>query len=63
MGLMIGMEFNEPAAEKIVSDALKDKLVINKISSNILRFLPTLVITKKNINILIKWLDSNIKEI
>jgi len=63
MGLMIGMEFNEPAAEKIVSDALKDKLVINKISSNILRFLPTLVITKKNINILIKWLDSKIKEI
>jgi len=63
MGLMIGMEFNEPVAEKMVLDALKDKLAINKISSNTLRFLPTLVITKKNINILIKWLDVKIKEI
>ncbi len=63
MGLMIGMEFNEPVAERLVMDALKDKLVINKVSSSTLRFLPTLVITRRNIDILIKWLDSKIKEI
>ncbi len=62
-GLMIGMEFNKPAAEKMVLDALKDKLVINKISNSTLRFLPALVITKKNIDTLIKWLDTKIKEI
>jgi len=62
-GLMIGMEFNEPVAEKIVLDALKDKLVLNKISVNTLRFLPSLVITKKNIDTLVKWLDAKIKEI
>lgn len=63
IGLMIGMEFNEPIAEKVVLDALKDKLVLNKISSSTLRFLPTLVITKKNIDTLIKWLDTKLKEI
>jgi acetylornithine/N-succinyldiaminopimelate aminotransferase len=63
IGLMIGMEFNEPVAEKLVMDALSDKLVINKVSINTLRFLPTLVITKKNIDILIKWLDAKIREI
>ncbi len=63
IGLMIGMEFNEPIAEKIVLDALKDKLVLNKISNSTLRFLPALVITKKNIDTLVKWLDTKIKEI
>lgn len=63
IGLMIGMEFNEPVAEKIVLDALKDKLVLNKISGNTLRFIPSLVITKKNIDTLLKWLDAKIKEI
>jgi len=61
MGLMIGMEFNEPIVEKLVTDALKDKLVINKVSSSTLRFLPPLIITKNNIDRLVKWLDVNIK--
>lgn len=61
-GLMIGVEFNEPVAEKLVMEALKDKLVINRVSDNTLRFLPILEITKKNIDTLIKWLDTKIKE-
>jgi len=62
-GLLFGMEFNEPVAEKLVSKALYDKIVINKVSSSTLRFLPPLIITKNNINRLVKWLDVNIKEI
>src|SRR4030042_4615236 len=62
-GLMIGMEFNEPVAEKLVQDALDDKIVINKVSSSTLRFLPALIITKDNVDILIKWLDMRIKGI
>lgn len=62
-GLMIGMEFNKPVAEKLVKGALYDKIVINKVSSSTLRFLPPLIITKKNIDRLVKWLDVNIKEI
>jgi len=63
VGLMIGMEFNKPVAEKLVKGALYDKIVINKVSSSTLRFLPPLIITKKNIDRLVKWLDVNIKEI
>jgi acetylornithine/N-succinyldiaminopimelate aminotransferase len=63
MGLMIGMEFNKPVTEDLVNKALGEKIVINKVSSHTLRFLPTLVITKDNIRVLIKWLDSYIKEI
>ncbi|MDD3819588.1 MAG: aspartate aminotransferase family protein [Actinomycetota bacterium] len=63
MGLMIGMEFNEPVAEKIVTDALGDKLVLNRVSDSILRFLPPLIITKENIDTLTGWLDAEIKEL
>ncbi len=63
MGLMVGMEFNELVAEKITLDALNDKLVINKVSDSTLRFLPPLIISKKNIDILLKWLDGKIREI
>ncbi len=63
MGLMIGMEFVSPIAEKMIQRALDDKIVINKVSSYTLRFLPTLVITRSNIDRLVKWLDINIKEL
>ncbi|MCL5071388.1 MAG: aminotransferase class III-fold pyridoxal phosphate-dependent enzyme [Actinobacteria bacterium] len=60
MGLMIGVELTKPVAEGIVKNALDDKLVLNKVSDSILRLLPTLVITRKNIDFLINWLDRNI---
>ncbi|MCL4417064.1 MAG: aspartate aminotransferase family protein [Actinobacteria bacterium] len=60
MGLMIGVELTKPVAGDIVKNALDDKLVLNKVSDSILRFLPTLVITRKNIDFLINWLDRNI---
>ncbi|MBN1299131.1 MAG: aspartate aminotransferase family protein [Actinobacteria bacterium] len=61
LGLMIGLELLKPVAGEIVERALKDKIVINKISPSTLRFLPTLVISKKNIDTLIKWLSKNLK--
>jgi len=63
MGLMIGMEFNDPVADKLVEKALKDKIIINKVSSSTLRFLPPLIITKREINKLIRWLNINIKDL
>ena len=62
LGLMIGMEFNKPITADLVSRALAERIVINKVSSHTLRFLPPLIITKGNIMSLIKWLDVNIKE-
>ncbi len=63
MGLMIGMEFKKPVADDLVKKALKDHIVLNKVSTYTLRFLPPLIITKRDINILIKWLNKNIKDL
>ena len=60
VGLMIGVELKKPVASDIVLAALDGNLVINKVSDYILRFLPTLVITKYDINKLIKWLNKNL---
>ena len=62
-GLMVGLEFSEPVAARLVSEALKDGLVINKVSEHTLRFLPPLVIKKSHLDKLIKWLDQKIKDI
>jgi acetylornithine/N-succinyldiaminopimelate aminotransferase len=61
MGLMLALEFNKPVAASIVTDALKDSLVLNKVSEYTLRFLPPIIINKNNISKLIKWLDRKIK--
>ncbi|MCL4377263.1 MAG: aspartate aminotransferase family protein [Actinobacteria bacterium] len=61
MGLMIGMEFNKPIADRLVREALKSHLVINKVSDMTLRFLPPLIITKSDLDILVKWLDGMLK--
>jgi len=62
LGLMIGVELSKPVAGDIVLKALKDRIVINKVSPSILRFLPPLVIGKNNIDRLIDWLDKNLKD-
>ncbi|TET52104.1 MAG: aspartate aminotransferase family protein [Actinomycetota bacterium] len=62
-GLMVGLEFSEPVAARLVSEALEDGLVINKVSDHTLRFLPPLVIKKSHLDKLIKWLDHKIKDI
>jgi len=60
MGLMIGVEFAKPVVDDIVKRALADRLVLNKVSESILRFLPALIINRKNIDFLIDWLSTNI---
>jgi acetylornithine/N-succinyldiaminopimelate aminotransferase len=61
LGLMIGVEFEKPVAAELVSRALKENLVINRVSDYILRFLPPLVIKKADINKLVRWLNKNLK--
>ncbi len=63
LGMMIGIELTEPVAEELVLKALDDGLVINKVSPNILRLLPPLIISKKDIDIFLKWFDINIGKI
>ncbi|MBC8388692.1 MAG: aspartate aminotransferase family protein [Actinobacteria bacterium] len=63
IGLMLAMEFKEEVADILVRNALKDYIILNKVSDSILRFLPPLMITKDNINTLMEWLDKNIGDL
>jgi len=63
VGLMLAMEFREEVADILVRNALKDYIILNKVSNSILRFLPPLMITKDNINTLMEWLDKNIGDL
>ena len=61
MGLMIAIEFKIPIAAEIVNLALKENLVLNKISDFTIRLLPPLIINKKNVNSLINFFKKTLK--
>ena len=48
-GLMQGLEFNRPVGD-IIKRALEEGLVLINAGSNVLRFLPPLVITKEHVD-------------
>ena len=56
-GLMQGLVFNRPVAE-VIGKALENGLILINAGSEIIRFVPSLVITKKNIDDMIDILDS-----
>jgi len=49
-GLMIGVELNENKAKEIVEKCLEKGLIINNATDNVLRFLPPLIISKKEVD-------------
>ena len=55
-GLMLAIELDRPGAE-VVTKCMKEGLLINCIQPNTLRFLPPLIITRKEIDLLIKTLS------
>jgi acetylornithine aminotransferase len=57
-GLMVGVELNEPIAEDMVNAGLEAGLVLNNIGQQILRFLPPLVCTKEDIDVMIERLQA-----
>ncbi len=54
-GLLIGMQIKGDA-KKIVSDALKEGLILNACKPDVIRFVPPLIISKKEIDTVIKIL-------
>lgn len=60
LGLMLGMEV-EGNAPQIAKEALSRGLIINAVGDNILRFLPPLTITKKEISRGLKILEEVLK--
>jgi len=56
-GLMIGIELNQNKTKQITEKCLENGLIINNATDNILRFLPPLIITKKEVDDAIGILD------
>ncbi len=60
-GLMLGLELNIDGAD-FVKEAYEEGLIINCVNVRVLRFLPPLTIKKEEIDILIKFLDGELKK-
>jgi acetylornithine aminotransferase len=61
-GLILGMEMTIPGAE-IVNEALRQGLLINCTVGNVLRFLPPLIVTRKEIDEALTILDGILKKL
>ena len=62
LGLMQGLEFSIPVGP-IIQKALEKKLILINAGTNIIRFVPPLVITTENVEEMISILDSVLAEI
>jgi len=59
MGLMLGIEIDSPeTAKAAVQQLLDDGILINRTHDNVLRFLPPYIIQKKDVDRVIRALDS-----
>jgi acetylornithine/N-succinyldiaminopimelate aminotransferase len=54
---MQGLVFNRPVAD-VINKALENGLILINAGAEIIRFVPPLVITKKNVDDMIEILDS-----
>jgi predicted acetylornithine/succinylornithine family transaminase len=62
VGLMLAMELNQPA-DTIVADCMRQGILINAVQQNTLRFIPPLIITKAEIDKLIKVLSGSLNKL
>jgi acetylornithine/N-succinyldiaminopimelate aminotransferase len=62
-GLLIALEFNNDIAEKLVLACLDRGLLVNKVKPNVLRFMPPLIITDKEVDKAVGILDDALREI
>jgi acetylornithine/N-succinyldiaminopimelate aminotransferase len=62
VGLLLAMELKQPAGT-IVEDCMRAGYLVNCIKQNILRFIPPLIVTKKEIDGLIEVLAQSLKKI
>ena len=62
-GLMVAMELSEPVAEQVVAAGLEAGLVLNSIRQHIVRFLPPLICTTQDIDVLIVRLKQILEQL
>jgi acetylornithine/N-succinyldiaminopimelate aminotransferase len=49
-GLLLAMSFDSDIVEKVVMDCLKEGLLVNQVKPKVLRFMPPLIITEKDVD-------------
>jgi acetylornithine aminotransferase/acetylornithine/N-succinyldiaminopimelate aminotransferase len=58
VGLMLGVELDSADLAKAVQKTmLDDKIIINRTHETVLRFLPPFIVTKKQVELVVKTLD------
>jgi acetylornithine/succinyldiaminopimelate/putrescine aminotransferase len=62
-GLMVGCSLSVPLAAQIAEVLLREKVVVNHIGADILRFLPPLVCGTAEIDTLLEKLEAAIEEV
>ncbi|MFQ5449740.1 MAG: aspartate aminotransferase family protein [Nitrospinaceae bacterium] len=62
VGLMLALELNQPGKE-VVLDCMRQGYLINCVQQNVLRFLPPLIITKKEIDGMIQVLSRGLEKL
>ena len=64
LGLMIGIEINSAElAKKIAAQMMERRIIINRTSETVLRFLPPFILERKHVNIAISTLDDILKSV
>jgi acetylornithine/N-succinyldiaminopimelate aminotransferase len=63
LGLLIGVEFKQDIAERIMYACLEKGLIVNHLKPNLLRFIPPLIVTRTEIDKGLKILEDVLKTI
>jgi acetylornithine/succinyldiaminopimelate/putrescine aminotransferase len=63
LGLMKALTLNGDYAAEISRDCLKNGLLVNNVKADTLRFLPPLIIGKKEVDLAIKILEKSLKAV
>lgn len=62
LGLMLAAQLDAPLATQVVDNGLEQGLVLNCVSADVLRFLPPLICTEEDVDVLIAKLQTILKE-
>jgi acetylornithine/N-succinyldiaminopimelate aminotransferase len=61
-GLLIAIEFKDDIAEEIASSCVENGLLLNKVKPNAIRFMPPLIVSKKEIDMAIEILTTVLEQ-
>jgi acetylornithine/N-succinyldiaminopimelate aminotransferase len=60
MGLMQGIEFEQPVGDMVKKALLEQHLVLISAGTNVIRFVPPLIITKKDVDMMVERLEKSL---